>query len=85
MAETAPPSAPIETWITGIGLATARTLAREGWTVLGGRLPAQDAPSISGVEYLDLDVTDPSAIAAAARTVEDRGGLHLLVASAGLA
>ena len=70
---------------TGIGFATARSLAAAGWTVLGGRLPGQPVEETPGIEYVDLDVTDASAVAAVARRIAERAeGLQLVVASAGL-
>lgn len=65
---------------SGIGEATARRLARNGWRVLSGVRTAGDAPE--GTEELILDVTDPEQIAAASARVEE---LHGLVNNAGIA
>ena len=65
---------------SGIGEATARRLARNGWRVLAGVRTAGDAPD--GTEELILDVTDPEHVAAAAARVDE---LHGLVNNAGIA
>jgi NAD(P)-dependent dehydrogenase (short-subunit alcohol dehydrogenase family) len=65
---------------TGIGEATARRLAGRGWRVYAGVRTAGDAPA--GTEEVLLDVTDATAIAAAAERV-DR--LDALVNNAGIA
>jgi NAD(P)-dependent dehydrogenase (short-subunit alcohol dehydrogenase family) len=82
-------------WITGassgIGQACARLLADDGATVvLSAREPANLARAAGGmtggaVHALPVDVTDGSAVEAAARRIEaDFGGIDILVNSAGL-
>ncbi|HEX3519593.1 MAG TPA: SDR family NAD(P)-dependent oxidoreductase [Solirubrobacteraceae bacterium] len=78
---------------TGIGRATALRLARGGWTVLAGvRDPAageslaQEAAA-GRVVPVELDVTDPAQIAAAAELVREQtadGRLDALVNNAGI-
>jgi NAD(P)-dependent dehydrogenase (short-subunit alcohol dehydrogenase family) len=65
---------------SGIGRATAQRLAAAGWRVLAGVRAAADAPPHT--TPLELDVTDPAAIAAAAEQVG--GELHGLVNNAGI-
>jgi NAD(P)-dependent dehydrogenase (short-subunit alcohol dehydrogenase family) len=65
---------------SGIGRATAQRLAAGGWTVHAGVRNAADAPD--GTTPLELDVTDPAAIAAAAERLGDR--LDGLVNNAGI-
>ncbi len=70
---------------SGIGLATAERLARAGWAVHGGvrSAPAADALRERGIEPVQLDVTDPGQIAAAAESLGSE--LYGLVANAGIA
>jgi NAD(P)-dependent dehydrogenase (short-subunit alcohol dehydrogenase family) len=70
---------------SGIGRACAARLASGGWRVFGGVRSAVDADALrtSGVEPVELDVTDQAQIAAAAAEVGD--SLHGLVANAGIA
>jgi len=73
---------------TGIGHAAAQRLAREGFRVFAGVRKPQDAERLraEGLEPLEVDVTDPAAIAAAARRVgEDTESLAGLVNNAGVA
>jgi NAD(P)-dependent dehydrogenase (short-subunit alcohol dehydrogenase family) len=80
---------------TGIGLACARHLVRDGATVtIAGRredrlresatlLEAEAAPGAS-VQWVTCDVTDESSVEnAVARAAEPKSGLHIAVASAG--
>lgn len=78
----------------GIGLETARQLAREGHTVLvGARDPAKAEAAVAElkgegltVEPLTLDVTDAGSIARAVAQVEQRHGkLDTLINNAGVA
>jgi NAD(P)-dependent dehydrogenase (short-subunit alcohol dehydrogenase family) len=70
---------------SGIGLASAVCLVREGWRVYGGVRNDADAAAVreQSLEPVVLDVTDASQIAAAADTVGPE--LHGLVDNAGIA
>jgi NAD(P)-dependent dehydrogenase (short-subunit alcohol dehydrogenase family) len=70
---------------SGIGEACAVRLAEAGWKVFGGVRTSAAAESLRGrgVEPLELDVTDPAQIAAAAEAVGDE--LHGVVDNAGIA
>lgn len=62
---------------TGIGEASARALAAEGFRVFAGVRKAEDAERLSqvdGVEPLQIDVTRADDIASAVATVEERVG-----------
>src|SRR5881296_644424 len=69
---------------SGIGAATAQTLAREGARVVGGARRTDRIPS--PVTALELDVTEPTScerfVQAAA---EELSGIDILVNAAGLA
>ncbi|MFD8755924.1 SDR family oxidoreductase [Kitasatospora sp. NPDC059577] len=78
----------------GIGLATARELARAGHTVLiGARDPERGSAAAAGLtaegldaRFVHLDVTDPATIAAAAGLITaEYGRLDTLVNNAGIA
>ena len=73
---------------SGIGLALAEALAREGWTVLAGARRADDLAHLAtlpGVVPLTLDVRDPAQVEAAAAAVDAQGGrLDGLVHNAGV-
>jgi NAD(P)-dependent dehydrogenase (short-subunit alcohol dehydrogenase family) len=70
---------------SGIGLASATRLAQAGWRVFGGVRSEADAAALRelGVEPIELDVTDPDHIAAAAGAVGSE--LQGLVDNAGVA
>lgn len=72
---------------SGIGLACARRLARDGATVtLVGRNEerlARAAKEIGGARYFPADVTDEEAVAAAVRFAAEPAPLRAVVASAG--
>jgi NAD(P)-dependent dehydrogenase (short-subunit alcohol dehydrogenase family) len=70
---------------SGIGLACADRLARNGWRVFGGVRTAEDAARLRerALEPLVLDVTDGAQIAGAAEIVG--ASLDGLVANAGIA
>jgi NADP-dependent 3-hydroxy acid dehydrogenase YdfG len=74
---------------SGIGAATARALAREGFqTVLGARRldRLEEVAAESGGVALELDVVDPESVERFAAAVEERFGMcHVLVNNAGLA
>jgi len=75
---------------TGIGEACAAHLASIGFQVLAGVRREADARRLDehpGVRSLMLDVTDPAAVAAAARAASESGGGRLsgLVNNAGIA
>lgn len=73
----------------GIGLATARYFARQGWNVAATmRSPdkAGDLRDLPNVQVLRLDVLDgPSIVAAVADTLRTFGGLDVLFNNAGYA
>lgn len=70
---------------SGIGLATARELARQGARVaVVDRAPAAPEDA-SGFVYAQADVTDDAAVrAAVAAVVDELGGLDVLVNNAGI-
>ena len=70
---------------SGIGRASAVRLARAGWRVYGGVRTETDAATLRehGIEPVELDVTSPEHIAAAAEVVGRE--LHGLVDNAGIA
>ena len=73
---------------TGIGLATCRRLAADGWRVLGTAQPGQDAGAlagISGVRVLEADLGDDGSRSALARAVRDEPRLDALISNAGFA
>ncbi len=69
----------------GIGLAMAEAFSREGYTVIGSarRPAAASALRQSGVEVLQLDVTDPSSVASLARALAGRP-IDILINNAGM-
>ncbi|MBI0385063.1 SDR family NAD(P)-dependent oxidoreductase, partial [Streptomyces albiflaviniger] len=72
---------------TGIGAASARELARQGFHVLAGVRHLQDADALRapGVEPVILDITQPGHIAELAARVDSRAGaLRALVNNAGI-
>ena len=74
----------------GLGFETARRLVAEGHTVYLGSRDAERgrraADQLGGsARTVQLDVTDDASVAAAAKVVEDEGGLDVLVNNAGIA
>ncbi len=74
---------------SGIGETTVAELLRRGFRVYAGVRSCADAARLAGTDPrctpLQLDVTDPGSIAAAAQTVRTAGGLYGLVNNAGIA
>jgi NAD(P)-dependent dehydrogenase (short-subunit alcohol dehydrogenase family) len=72
----------------GIGYEVARQLSRRGITVLAGaRNPelGKSAASTLNAQFVELDVTNPATITAAAATIEEQyGWLDILVNNAGI-
>jgi len=65
---------------SGIGQAIASALVARGYRVLGTSRNPESAPSVEGVEWLALDLTDPASIEAWA---EAAGAVDVLVNNAG--
>ena len=75
---------------SGIGLATAQTLAARGWSVLAGVRSEEDGAQLEedGLEPVLLDITDPAHVASLAERVKrDPHGRSLgaLINNAGIA
>ncbi|WP_066374258.1 SDR family NAD(P)-dependent oxidoreductase [Herbidospora mongoliensis] len=72
----------------GIGYETARLLAERGVTVVIGARDSrkgEEAAARLGATFVELDVTSPATVKAAAATVEERfGSLDILVNNAGI-
>ena len=69
----------------GIGRATCRRFAREGWAVVGTSRDASSVDPLAGVELRDLDVTDGDSVAAFASWVlATHGHVDVLVNNAGI-
>lgn len=63
---------------SGVGAATAATLAAEGWAVLGLDITTA-ASTTAGVEHLDCDLADPAAIASACGHAQAMGEVGAIV------
>jgi NAD(P)-dependent dehydrogenase (short-subunit alcohol dehydrogenase family) len=73
---------------TGIGLATSRLLAADGWRVLGTALPGQDAADLAGtagVRVVETDLADDDSRDALTRMLRAEPRLDALVSNAGIA
>ena len=71
----------------GLGFETARRLIAAGHTVYVGSRDAERghrAAERLGARMVIIDVTDDASVAAAAKTIEADGGLHVLVNNAGM-
>ena len=71
----------------GLGRETARRLVAAGHTVYLGSRDAERgrrAAEELGARAVQLDVTDPASVAAAAKLIEAEGGLDVLVNNAGI-
>lgn len=70
----------------GLGLETARRLVTDGHTVYVGSRDGEQgrrAAAELGARSVQLDITDDASVAAAARTIEQDGGLDVLINNAG--
>lgn len=73
---------------TGLGLETARRLVAAGHTVYVGARDngrGRAAAEELGARFVRIDVTDDDSVAAALATIEEHGGLDVLVNNAGIA
>src|SRR5260370_28693880 len=76
----------------GIGKAIVQGLARDGFIVYPGarnpergRAAAAELKADDAVHFVQLDVTDPASVRAAAQTIaSEPGRLHVLVNNAGI-
>ncbi|MGR9263729.1 oxidoreductase [Rhizobium leguminosarum] len=70
---------------SGIGEATARLLAQNGFQVFGGARDAKRAPAIPGVRFGTVDVTDETSVANFVEWVlSEAGKIDVLVNNAGV-
>ena len=70
---------------SGIGRAAALALAAAGYEVVGTSRDTAHVPPLSGVTFLDLDVTSDASVTAAVAEVADRfGRIDVLVNNAGI-
>ena len=67
----------------GMGLACAKKLIGEGWTVFA--LDRREPPALPGLRFIETDLTDGAAVKAAAETVQkEAGGADAIVSMAGI-
>ncbi|PMS14362.1 short-chain dehydrogenase/reductase [Trinickia dabaoshanensis] len=70
---------------SGIGDATARTLAGAGYRVFGGVRRPEAAATAPGVEYVRMDVQDDASVAAAvSKVIEKAGRIDIVINNAGV-
>lgn len=70
---------------SGIGEATARTLAEAGYRVFGGVRKPDSAAAVPGVEYVKMDVQDEDSVASAVKVVLEKAGrIDILINNAGV-
>ncbi|WCM18314.1 oxidoreductase [Paraburkholderia bryophila] len=70
---------------SGIGEATARALSNTGYRVFGGVRRPDSAPSIPGVEYVQMDVENAESVASAVAVVLERAGrIDIVINNAGV-
>ena len=71
---------------SGIGEATAKTLANAGYRVFGGVRRPEAATAITGVEFIKMDVQDEASVASAVHAVLEKAGrIDILINNAGVA
>ncbi|CAG4897083.1 oxidoreductase [Paraburkholderia gardini] len=70
---------------SGIGDATARTLAGAGYRVFGGVRRPEAAATVPGVEYVGMDVRDDaSVVLAVSKVIEKAGRIDIVINNAGV-
>lgn len=70
---------------SGIGAATAKTLASAGYQMFGGVRNPGSAPKIPGVEFVKMDVLDEDSVASAVHAVLAKAGrIDILINNAGV-
>jgi NADP-dependent 3-hydroxy acid dehydrogenase YdfG len=70
---------------SGIGEASARLFAQNGFQVFGGARDANRAPAIPGVRFGNVDVTDDTSVASFVKWVlSEAGKIDTLVNNAGI-
>ncbi|MBN3777263.1 oxidoreductase [Burkholderia sp. Ac-20345] len=69
---------------SGIGTAVAKKLAERGWRVFGTARNLAKAPSLPGVEFIEMDVSDDDSVQRGVRQVIERSGyIDVLINNAG--
>ena len=69
---------------SGLGAATAKTLADKGAKVFALDLNVEDAPAVEGVTYVATDVTEPEQVRAAVAQAAEAAPLRTVVNCAGI-